>query len=83
MAIRVVYILDGKTPDVIEEAKTWAFIDGMLRIWSGDENQGGGDGPMIEICGNYVLSVEQVASGMKAVDAPKADEGREAPKNTS
>ena len=81
MAIRVVYLMDNKSPDVVEGAETWRFGDGTLKIWARGANIGGGDSPMVEISSEYVLSVEQVGTAIKDVDAPKAPEApEEAPK---
>ncbi len=71
MAVRVVYAMGDKEPDVIEGADGWHFTDGTLRIWR-DKESLAVEGPMVEIREDYVLSVEQVASAAKSMDAPKS-----------
>ncbi|KKM19287.1 hypothetical protein LCGC14_1657150 [marine sediment metagenome] len=73
MAIRVVYTLEDKLPDIIQEAKSWRFHDGTLQILNGRFN----DGPtrmLIEIRDTFVLSVELVADAEKPAGAPEVPE---------
>ena len=71
MAIRVVYILDGKAPDVIPGAENWAFSDGFLKIFSPVVGAGQRK-MMIEIQADYVFSVERVELDDGAKEAPEA-----------
>ena len=71
MAIRVVYILGDKEPDVIEEAKGWLFSSGTLKILNGPPGNTQ-TRVLIEIREDYVLSAEYVAPATKALPKPKA-----------
>jgi hypothetical protein len=76
MAVRIVYVLNNKAPDVIPAAKSWYFSEGMLRIIG----ERGRNFPMIEIRGDFVLSVEHVDLEDDAKEAP--EEPEEAPEGT-
>ena len=71
MAVRIVYILDNKTPDVVREGKGWLFCSGTLRIL-GDRTDEGVVKILVEIREDYVLSVEHIKP---EDDAKKALEG--------
>ncbi len=73
MAIRVVYILNNKAPDIVAEAKSWTFVDGWLRLLDGEFGEAA-TRRLIEIQKDYVLSVEYVKLENDPKGAPEAPE---------
>lgn len=83
MAVRVVYTMPNKAPDVVQEAESWTFGDDTLKIWG----KGDADGPMIEIRRDVVFSIERFELADDAKPAPeepkKAVEGPKKAKRAS
>jgi hypothetical protein len=70
MAVRIVYVLNNKNPDVVQDGKSWFFHEGTLKILNGKRGAAKTE-LLVEIRADFVLSVEHVNFPEEPEKAPE------------